>query len=89
MSFKDLESEALVSRLARAGVAVSSGSACAAGSSAPSHVLEAMGVPPDHLHGAVRFSLSRLTTQADVDHVLAVLPDILQELRLPRRRASA
>lgn len=81
VAFEDVEGEAVVSHLDRAGVAASTGSACAAGSTEPSHVLKAMGVSDRALRGAVRFSLSHETTDGDIDHVLAVLPEIVARLR--------
>ena len=65
MSFKFLEGEAILVLLDQDGICASTGSACTAGSSEPSHVLRAMGVPPDWLQGAVRFSLSRYTTEEE------------------------
>ena len=81
VTFDCLESEAILTHLNRAGIAASSGSACASGSVEPSHVLRAMRLPHTAAHGAVRFSLSRYTNEADVDHVLGVLPGVLAKLR--------
>ncbi|NPV25775.1 cysteine desulfurase NifS [Bradyrhizobium aeschynomenes] len=81
IAFQHLEGEPIVMRLNQAGIAASLGSACASGSMEPSHVLRAMNVPPDFLRGAVRFSLSRDTTDDDITRVLAVLPDIVGRLR--------
>jgi cysteine desulfurase len=81
IAFYDLESEAVLERLDRAGVAASSGSACSAGSTEPSHVLKAMKLPDNALRGAVRFSLSRDNTAEDVDKVLDALPGIVAALR--------
>ncbi|WP_257170738.1 cysteine desulfurase NifS [Bradyrhizobium sp. SRS-191] len=81
IAFQHLEGEPIVMRLNQAGIAASLGSACASGSMEPSHVLRAMNVPPDFLRGAVRFSLSRNTTDDDITRVLAVLPDIVGRLR--------
>ena len=64
-----------------AGVAVSVGSACAAGAAAPSHVLRAMGRDPEAARAGLRFSLGPATTAADVDHVLAILPALVQQVR--------
>jgi cysteine desulfurase len=93
MAFEYLDSEAILHNLQQHGVAASSGSACASGSMEPSHVLRAMNVRPTALHGAVRFSLSRETTAADIDRVLEVLPGIVARLRsmspLWRDRAAA
>ncbi|GGF51980.1 cysteine desulfurase NifS [Azorhizobium oxalatiphilum] len=81
IAFSHLEGEAILHNLDKAGIAASLGSACSSGSMEPSHVLKAMQVPPSALRGAIRFSLSRETTSADIDRVLAVMPDILAKLR--------
>jgi cysteine desulfurase len=73
-----VDGEALVTELARRGHGVASGSACTASTLAPSHVLEAMGVLT---HGNVRVSLTRTTTEAEVDGFLAVLPEVVRGLR--------
>ncbi len=83
IAFEGVESDALVALLDRAGIACSSGSACTSGSTEPSHVLKAMAVPPQFLRGAVRFSLSRDTGEADIARVLAVMPEIVGRLRKP------
>ncbi len=81
ISFKFVEGEAILLRLDQLGVCASSGSACSSGSLEPSHVLRAMGVPFTFAHGSIRFSLSRYTTEAEVDLVLAELPRIIETLR--------
>jgi cysteine desulfurase len=81
IAFEHLEGEAIIHHLNRAGIAASLGSACASGSMEPSHVLRAMNVAPAALRGAVRFSLSRDNTEDEIDHVLDVLPDIIERLR--------
>ncbi|MGA8210019.1 MAG: aminotransferase class V-fold PLP-dependent enzyme, partial [Nocardioidaceae bacterium] len=73
-----VEGESLVTELDRRGFAVASGSACTASSLEPSHVLAAMGALT---HGNVRVSLGRDTTVEDVDRLLAVLPDVVLDLR--------
>ena len=73
-----VDGEAIVTELDKRGYGVASGSACTASTLAPSHVLEAMGVLT---HGNVRVSLARDTTEADVDGFLAVLPDVVREIR--------
>jgi len=75
------EGEGLVISLDLKGVAVSTGSACSSGSMEPSHVLTAIGKTPDEAHGSLRFSLSSLTTEEDVDYVVEVLPGIVSRLR--------
>ena len=81
IAFDYLEGEAILIHMDRAGIAASTGSACTAGSTEPSHVLRAMNVRRSALRGAIRFSLSRENTGADVDRVLEVLPGIIERLR--------
>jgi cysteine desulfurase len=81
ISFEFIEGEGILLSLDMEGVAASSGSACTSGSLDPSHVLLAMGLDHEHAHGSVRFSLGRGNTESDVDHVLAVLPGIVERLR--------
>jgi len=88
IAFFDIEGEAVLTHLNRAGVAASTGSACTAGSNEPSHVLRAMNIPARALHGAVRFSFSRDNTEADVDRVMEVLPGVVDKLREMARAAS-
>ena len=81
VSFKGLTGEPIILSLDMEGVAVASGSACTSGATEPSHVLTAMGIPPIVANGAIRFSLGRSTTQDQLDHVLKVLPPIIERLR--------
>jgi cysteine desulfurase len=81
IAFEFIEGEAILHHLNRAGIAASTGSACTAGSTEPSHVLQAMNVPDTALRGAIRLSLSRENTDNDVDRVLEVLPEIVAKLR--------
>jgi len=81
IAFEQLEGEAILHHLNKAGIAASLGSACASGSMEPSHVLRAMNVPPAALRGAVRFSLSRENTIDDVVCILNLLPEIVARLR--------
>ncbi len=81
IAFKYVEGEAILLLLDRFGICASSGSACTSGSLEPSHVLRAMGVPFTFAHGSVRFSLSRYSTDAEVDLVLKELPGIIARLR--------
>lgn len=76
-----VESESLLFLLGRGGVCASAGSSCTSGAVQHSHVLEAMGVPRERIAGAVRLSLGRGSTDADVDRVLEVLPDAVARLR--------
>ena len=81
IAFEFIEGEAILLLLNEQGIAASSGSACTSGSLEPSHVMRAMGVPYTAAHGATRFSLSRDTTDAEIDHVIAVVPGIIAKLR--------
>ncbi|MCL2103982.1 MAG: cysteine desulfurase NifS [Kiritimatiellaeota bacterium] len=81
MSFEYIEGESILMHLSDRGICASTGSACAAGSLEPSHVIRAMGVPFTAVHGSVRFSLSRYNTGAEVDAVLTEMPRIISKLR--------
>lgn len=81
LSFPGAEADSLLLNLDLAGIAASSGSACSSGTLKASPVLAAMGVEPAHIRGAVRFSLGRETTEAEIDYVLEVLPGIVERLR--------
>ncbi len=81
IAFEHLDSEAILLHMNRAGIAAASGAACSSGSMEPSHVLRAMGVAPRMLHGAIRLSLSRETSEQEVSAVLAALPGIITNLR--------
>jgi len=80
ISFRYLEGESILVLLDQQGICASTGSACTAGSSDPSHVLRAMKVPPDWLQGAVRFSLGRFNTEKEIDYVNEKMPAIVQRL---------
>jgi cysteine desulfurase len=79
--FDNLEGEALVIALDLKGVAISGGSACHSGATEPSHVLMAMGLDKTRARASLRFSLLKTATDADVDHVLRVLPAAVEHLR--------
>ena len=79
--FDRVEAEALVIALDLKGLAVSGGSACQSGATEPSHVLLAMGLSEARARASVRFSLSRLTTQAEVDAALEIVPAAVARLR--------
>ncbi len=81
ISFEYVEGEAILLLLDRLGICASSGSACTSGSLEPSHVLRAMGVPFTMAHGSIRFSLSRYTTDDDIEYVIEKLPGTIQRLR--------
>jgi cysteine desulfurase len=76
-----VEGEAILLLLSEHGICASSGSACTSGSLEPSHVLRAMGVPFTCAHGSIRFSLSRFTTDAEIELVIRELPPIIRHLR--------
>ena len=73
---KGASAETLVMQLDLEGIAVSAGAACSSGKVAPSHVLAAMGVPPDVARAAIRVSFGPTTTEADIDALLAALADV-------------
>jgi len=81
-----IEGEGILFQLSEHGICASSGSACTSGSLEPSHVLRAMNVPFTAVHGSVRFSLSRYTTDEEIDTVIEVFPEIVASLRRPRCR---
>jgi cysteine desulfurase len=81
IGFKYIEGEAILLSLNKHNICASSGSACSSGSLEPSHVLRAMGLPYTILHGSIRFSLCRYTTDAEIDAVLAIMPGIVERLR--------
>jgi cysteine desulfurase len=76
-----VDSESLLMHLDLAGIAAGSGSACATGTVEPSHVLAAMGMPRELAIGAVRFSLGRETTDADVARAAVVFPEVVAKVR--------
>lgn len=75
------EGESVVLYLSDKGVIASSGSACTSGIAGPSHVLTAMGVPPELSHGSIRFSLGKDTKEGDIEYVAKVLPEVVEKLR--------
>ncbi|MGL4647816.1 MAG: cysteine desulfurase family protein [Caldilineaceae bacterium] len=79
--FEATEAEGILIALDLAGVAASSGSACTSAAQRPSHVLEAIGIAHGDAAGGLRLSLGRSTTTADVDRVLAILPEIVRRVR--------
>jgi len=79
--FAFVEGEAVMLRLNKAGIAVSTGSACSSYKLEPSHVLLACGLKFQQIHGSVRFSLGRWTTKEEIDKVVQVLPKIIEDLR--------
>lgn len=81
MCFEGIEGESLLLWLDNNGICASSGSACTSGSLDPSHVLLAIGLPHEIAHGSLRVSFSDENTMEDVDHILDVLPGIVEKLR--------
>lgn len=78
---KYVEGESMLLHLDMEGIAASSGSACTSSSLEPSHVLTAMGIPPEVAHGSIRFTLGKETTQDEIEKVIEVLPPIVEKLR--------
>lgn len=78
---RDADGESIVVALDLAGVCASMGSACASGSRDPSHVLAALGFPEDEARGALRLTLGRTTTEADVDQAVEIVPATIERLR--------
>lgn len=81
IGFARLEAEAILLLLSEKGICASAGAACSSGSLEPSHVLKAMQIDPKIAHGAVRFSLSWYTTDAEINRTLEVLPGVIERLR--------
>ena len=81
VSFPGTDGDSLIMLLDAAGIEASAGSACHAGVNRMSHVLEAMGIDEEHGRGSLRFTLGRLTTEEDIDVVLAELPEIIRRAR--------
>src|SRR5579872_3290400 len=79
--FEGVEGESILLNLDLLGIAASTGSACTSGSVDPSHVLLAMGIPPELAHGSLRLTLGKSNTDADVDAILAAVPAIVEKLR--------
>lgn len=79
--FEGIEGESLLLLLDAKGVYASSGSACTSGSLDPSHVLLAIGRPHEVAHGSLRLSLSEYNTDEEIDHILAVVPEVVAYLR--------
>jgi cysteine desulfurase len=81
VSFPGCRAESLLMNLDLAGIACATGSACSSGSLLPSPVLQAMGVPDEVLHSALRFSLSALTAEAEIDEAAARIAAVVDRLR--------
>jgi len=79
-AFVGLEAETLLVALDQHHVCASSGSACTSGAIDPSHVLLAMGLPPQRARASVRFSLGHTTTDADIDAALEIIPRAVKQI---------
>lgn len=88
-SFEGVDSESILMALDFQGVAASSGSACTSGSLEPSHVLTAIGLPPEVAAGTVRLSLGRWNTDAEIDYLVQIFPQMLANLRDASHRMSS
>ncbi len=80
IGFEYIEGELILLHLSDLGICASSGSACTSGSLEPSHVLRAMNVPFTAIHGSIRWSLSRFTTEKEIDYVIEKLPSIIEKV---------
>lgn len=81
ITFNYIEGESILLLLDAKGIYVSTGSACSSTSLTPSHVLTALGVPVERIHGTVRFSIGDFTTKEDLDYVLDELKPVVTRLR--------
>ncbi len=81
MCFEGIEGESLLLLIDDAGICASSGSACTSGSLDPSHVLLAIGRPHEVAHGSLRLTLSKFTTEEEIDYVIKKVPEVVEYLR--------
>lgn len=81
LAFNYIEGEGILLLLDMAGIYVSTGSACNSASLTPSHVLSAIGVPVERIHGSIRFTIGDFTTKEDLDYVIKVLTEVVSKLR--------
>lgn len=81
ITFKYIEGESILLLLNQFGISVSTGSACSSTSLEPSHVLSALGVPVEMIHGTVRFTVGDFTTKEDIDYVVDNLKNVVERLR--------
>lgn len=87
LSFAGCQGETLLMALDLAGISVSTGSACASGSSEPSHVLTAMGLPLERIAGSIRFSLGWATTAEEIEETLKRVPPVIERVRAAKKAA--
>jgi len=88
ISVDGVEAELLLIALDLEGIAVSTGSACSSGTLEPSHVLQAMGLSASRARTSLRFSLGPATTDADIEHVIARVPALVEKMRRLSRTAA-
>ena len=81
ITFKYIEGESILLLLNLAGICVSTGSACSSASLTPSHVLMALGVPREVIHGTIRFCIGDETTKEDIDYVVENVKTVVSKLR--------
>lgn len=81
LTFEFIEGEAMLLYLDMNGIAVSTGSACSSASLTPSHVLDALGIPVERIHGTLRFTVGDMTTKEDIDYVVDTLKKVVSKLR--------
>ena len=81
VSFASIDGESILLHLDLRGICASTGSACATGSTEPSHVLSAMGLSPVEAQGTIRFSLGKDNTPEDIDRIAGVMREIVSQLR--------
>lgn len=81
LTFEFIEGEAMLLYLDMNGIAVSTGSACSSASLTPSHVLDALGIPVERIHGTLRFTVGDMTTKEDIDYVVETLKKVVSKLR--------
>ncbi|MEE3362342.1 MAG: cysteine desulfurase NifS [Anaerovoracaceae bacterium] len=81
ITFKYIEGESILILLNEKGICISTGSACSSKSLKPSHVLTALGVPDEMIHGSCRFTVGDFTTKDDIDYTVECLTEIVEKLR--------
>ena len=81
VAFYGVEGEAILLYLDNEGIAVSTGSACSSGSTEPSHVISATGLEQEFIHGSIRISMGRETTEDDIDYTIKTFTSVIKRLR--------